>query len=278
MSSTFSKRTFGGLKACIFAVSALVLSANVGAAAPVDVAKTVEMAGVEPNASTIVVRRLSDDQVWVSNAERSSQRFAPASSSKIPHTLIALETGVAAPDTVFAWDGKHRSFDGWNRDHSLSSAFPNSVVWVYQEIARRVGLAGMTEWLGRFGYGTAETGTEDTLTTYWLDGTLQISATEQIAFLERLAERDLPLSDSTYAAADAIMQSDAGDGWTLHSKTGWNFNRAAMDIGWYVGWVRCDAETFVFALNMDMPDRSYLPLRASAARVVLDAVGAFECR
>ncbi|MBY5935257.1 class D beta-lactamase [Tateyamaria omphalii] len=278
MSSTLSKQMFGGLKACLFAMSGLVLSVSGAVAGPIDVSQAVEAAGVDPETSTIVVQRLSDDQVWVSNADRSAQRFAPASTSKVPHTLIALETGVAAPETMFDWDGQHRVFDGWNRDHTLTSAFRSSVVWVYQEIAQRVGLAGMTEWLGRFDYGNAETGTEATLTTYWLDDTLQITALEQIAFLERLAERDLPLSDATYAAADTIMQSDAGDGWTMYSKTGWRFSRTDMDVGWYVGWVRCSADTYVFALNLDMPDRSYLELRKPTSRAVLDAVGAFECQ
>ncbi|WP_227272641.1 penicillin-binding transpeptidase domain-containing protein [Roseobacter weihaiensis] len=278
MSSTLSKRTFGGLKACLFAMSGLVLSASVAVANPVDVSRAVEAAGVDVGTSTIVVRRLSDGQVWISNAERSTERFAPASSSKIPHTLIALETGMAGPDTLFEWDGENRVFDGWNRDHTLTSAFRSSVVWVYQEVARRVGLTGMTEWLNRFGYGNADTGTEDTLTSYWLDDTLQITALEQTAFLERLAQRELPLSEATYAAADTIMQSDAGDVWTMYSKTGWRFSRTDMDVGWYVGWVRCRDDTYVFALNMDMPDQSYLALRQSTSRAVLDAVGAFDCQ
>lgn len=278
MSSTLSKPTFGGLKPRLFAMSGLVFSASVAVANPVDVSGAVEKAGVDVDVSTIVVRRLSDSQVWVSNADRSTQRFAPASSSKIPHTMIALETGVAEPDTLFEWDGKKRVFDGWNRDHTLTSAFRSSVVWVYQEIAPRVGLVGMTDWLNRFEYGNANTGTEDTLTTYWLDDTLQINALEQTAFLERLARRDLPLSEATYAAADAIMQSDAGDGWTMFSKTGWRYSKADMDVGWYVGWVRCSNDTYVFALNMDMPDQSYLKLRRSTSHAVLDAVGAFDCQ
>ncbi|MEJ6395982.1 penicillin-binding transpeptidase domain-containing protein [Gymnodinialimonas sp. 2305UL16-5] len=278
MSSTLSKRTFGGAKAFVFAMSSLVFSASVAFADPIDVSQVVEAAGVDVGASTIVVRRLSDDQLWVSNSQRSTERFAPASSSKVPHTLIALETGVAEPNTVFEWDGEDRAFDSWNQDHTLTSAFGGSVVWVYQEIARRVGLAGMTEWLNRFEYGNANTGTEDTLTTYWLDDTLQISAVEQTAFLERLARRELPLSEATYAAAAAIMQSDEGDGWTMYSKTGWRFSRTDMDVGWYVGWVRCADDAYVFALNMDMPDQSFLPLRQSTSMAVLDAVGAFDCQ
>ncbi|WP_189799434.1 class D beta-lactamase [Tateyamaria sp. syn59] len=262
----------------LFALFGLALSASDALADPIDISHAVEAAGIEVAASTIVVRRVPDNQIWISNTDRSSQRFSPASTSKIPHTLIALEAGVAQPDTVFEWDGKQRAFDSWNRDHSLSSAFPNSVVWVYQEIARRVDLAGMTEWLARFEYGNAETGTEETLTTYWLDDTLQISAREQTKFLERLAVRDLPLSDATYIAAEAIMQSDAGDGWTMYSKTGWRFRRFAMDIGWHVGWLRCNAETYLFAFNLDMPDRSHVPLRRQATFAVLEAVGAFDCR
>ncbi|MCB4379925.1 class D beta-lactamase [Synechococcus sp. MU1644] len=281
MSSNLPNRTGWSLKASVLAIASLILTvsdATGGATDPIDISQIVQDNGVEAAASTVMVQRLSDGQVWVSNAERSEERFSPASSSKIPHTLIALETGVAAPDTVFKWDGKSRWVDAWNRDQTLTSAFQVSAVWVYQDIVQRVGAAGMAEWLDRFDYGNANIGTEATLTTYWLQDILLVSAVEQVNFLHRLVERDLSLSDTTYAAADAIMQTDAGDGWTMYSKTGWRHGADIMDIGWYAGWGRCGSDTYVFALNMDMPDASFRQLRITTSTAVLEAIGAFDCQ
>ncbi|GGX40588.1 hypothetical protein GCM10007385_04990 [Tateyamaria omphalii] len=281
MSSTLTNRKGGRPMARILTIFTFFLtlsSAATATEAPINISQVIVDEGVDTQASTVMVQRLSDGQLWVSNAERSKERFSPASSSKIPHTLIAIETGVATPDATFKWDGKLRWVEAWNRDHSLKSAFQVSAVWVYQEIARRAGSATMRDWLQRFNYGDANVGTEATLTTYWLDGTLRISATEQIAFLRQLAERDLPLSDTTYAAADEIMQADSGDGWTMYSKTGWFSDRGAMDIGWYVGWVRCSSDTYVFAMNMDMPNSSFRNLRISTAKAALNDIGAFDCQ
>src|SRR5688500_68250 len=67
-------------------------------------------------------------------------RYTPFSTFKIPNTLAGLATGVI-PDATFTlrWDGVERRIPDWNRDHDLASAMKHSVVWYYQEVARRIG-------------------------------------------------------------------------------------------------------------------------------------------
>jgi len=243
----------------------------------IDVGHLVELAGGQVESVAFVVVRQSDGQIWTSNPERTRQRFSPASTSKIPHTLIALEHGIAMPETIFTWDGVPRSVRAWNQDHTLATAFQKSVVWVYQEIAQRAGQRTMSEALADFGYGNLDIGSADALTTYWLDDTLQISAAEQVAFLSRITRERLPLSPGTYAASKDIMISETGDNWVMRSKTGWRYSDSEMDIGWFVGWLECASETYVFALNMDMPDTRYLSKRKVIAYSVLEDIGAFRC-
>ncbi len=247
------------------------------AADTIDIGHVVQNTGLQTEQVAVVVKRQSDGQIWISNRHRAQQRFSPASTSKIPHTLIALETGLATPTSVFRWDGSVRSSRAWNQDHTLASAFRNSVVWVFQEIARTAGTRTMAEGLASFGYGNADVGSIDQLTTYWLDDTLNISAVEQIEFLSRLARRQLPLSEATYAAARDIMVSDRKANWVMRSKTGWRYSKESMDIGWFVGWLECPDEVYVFALNMDMPDTRYLSKRKDIAYSVLGHIGAFDC-
>lgn len=255
---------------------AIALSSPLAADA-VDVELNVTAGGGEIESTTIVIKRLSDGQLWVANPVRAQQQFSPASTSKIPHSLIALENGLATPETVFQWDSVSRSNRAWNQDHSLESAFQYSVVWVYQEIARAGGQAVMAHGLKSFQYGNADVGTIDQLTTYWLDGTLSISAQEQVAFLSKLALERLPLSKTTYAAARSIMVSDFHPDWTMRSKTGWWYSKTDMDIGWFVGWLECASDNYVFALNMDMPDTTYLSKRKAVTYRVLQDIGAFDC-
>ena len=236
--------------------------------------------GISPASSALVIYRLEDEKVWASGGARIRERFTPASTSKIPHTLLALETGaVTGPGEQFEWDGQKRFLDSWNEDQDFASAFRRSTVWIYQIVVPRIGAARLTEGLTAFGYGNAEIGGPESITRYWLEGPLAISATEQVEFLARLAHRTLPLSARTYEIAVPIMELDRGDGWTLYGKTGWKSVEGQTDIGWFVGWVEQSAGdapgTYAFALNMDMPGgMQEAPKRRAAVERALREIGA----
>ncbi|MEM9585446.1 MAG: penicillin-binding transpeptidase domain-containing protein [Pseudomonadota bacterium] len=268
---TFSLKVLCGIGLAVIALT------SKAAADATDIGPSVAAAGGIVESTTIAVKRLSDGQLWIANPDRAELKVSPASTSKIPHSLIALENRLVTPETILQWDGIPRSNRAWNQNHTLQSAFQNSVVWVYQEIARTAGQTVMSDGLKRLDYGNATVGTIDQLTTYWLDDTLSISALEQIEFLTKLALERLPLSKATYATARDIMISDAGADWTMRSKTGWRYNKTDMDIGWFVGWLECGHETHVFALNMDMPDTRSLSKRKSVTYQVLQEIGAFDC-
>jgi beta-lactamase class D len=91
---------------------------------------------------------------YVHNHEWAEERFIPASTFKILHSLIALEAGVIADtSTTLPWDGEQREIRSWNRDHSMAIAFRNSVVWYYRETARRIGEHRMREYVTCTRYG-----------------------------------------------------------------------------------------------------------------------------
>ena len=265
----------------IFAAIAVVVAHSVWPAladtpATTDLSDVLVRQGVDPARAALLVVRLDDGAQWAAGGRRIDTRFPPASTSKIPHTLIALETGIAdGADTMFPWDGVERWSKAWNQDQTMTTAFRRSAVWVYQQIATRAGRDTMAGWLARFDYGNGDVGGPDDLTRYWLVGPLEISAREQTAFLARLATRRLPLSQRTYAIADQIMRADGGDGWSLYAKTGWRHDGVTTDIGWYVGWLVARGRTYCFAFNMDMPtpeqDRAK---RTAVVRTALTAIGA----
>ena len=77
---------------------------------------------------TFVGYKTDDYLIIASDTERSGQAFLPASTFKIPNSLIALETGVVTdPDKdVFKWDGVKRDIEAWNHDHTMRSAIAAS--------------------------------------------------------------------------------------------------------------------------------------------------------
>ncbi len=94
-------------------------------------------------------------EVYYSNDFRwANKGHLPASTFKIAHSIIALESGVVADDRiVFKWDGKKRSIKNWEQDLILRDAFHVSCVPCYQEVARKIGEKRMNEYLAKFNYG-----------------------------------------------------------------------------------------------------------------------------
>lgn len=120
------------------------------------------------------------------------ESFIPASTFKIPNTLIFLEEGLIKDEfEVIKWDGKEREYAFWNKDQTLKSAFQYSCVWCYQRYARQVGDEKYHEYLRKFDYGNFLTGNDITL--FWLDGELRLSVKDQITFLRKVYTEELPI-------------------------------------------------------------------------------------
>lgn len=214
----------------------------------------------------------------VVNAARAHERFLPASTFKIPNTLIALDSGEAIDDRhPYLWDGQRRWVDDWNQDQTLTSAFRASAVWVYQDIARHVGAARMQHYLQAFRYGN--TRISPRIDSFWLSGDLRISAVEQVDFLRRLHEGRLPIAARTLELGQRVMLREQGPAWRLYAKTGWA-NDAKPAVGWYVGWLErntgASTQTVTFALNLEMRRDSLFSQREAIAKAGLQALGLMD--
>lgn len=225
---------------------------------------------------TIVVvdERLDRRASWVHAPERARQRFSPASTFKIPHTLFALDAGVLRDEFQrFVWDGTEHSFAGHNRDQDLRSAMRVSAVWVYRQFAQAIGEERAQAYLESIGYGNADSSTARG--DYWLaDGPLAISAYEQIEFLERLYRNELPFQIEHQRLVKDVIIVEAGRDWILRAKTGWEGT-----MGWWVGWVEWPDGPVFFALNIDTPNRmADLAKREQITRAVLQSIDALPAR
>lgn len=193
------------------------------------------------------------------NPLRGATRFPPCSTFKIPNSLIALELGVLADaDHVIPWDPeqdpKQDWWSGpilgeWPRDHDLLSAMTNSVVWYFQEVARRIRTARMKKHLGLINYGNQDI--SGGIDQFWLSSTLQIAAAEQVEFLRRLKDRRMGYSERSTAIVEGIIEREKGDGYVFRGKTGGGKLDSGRRIGWLVGWVERGDRTFTFALNLE---------------------------
>ncbi|WP_152401725.1 class D beta-lactamase [Paenibacillus cellulositrophicus] len=197
---------------------------------------------------TTVIKNLRTNQVHIYNMDRSRKRFTPESSFKVPNALIGLdEHAVADEYEVKRWDGVIRSFDEWNRDHTLASAMRHSAIWYYQEMARDIGTTAMQQNLDRIHYGNQDI--SGGIDQFWLNSSLKISAREQAQFIEELVEETLPFQEQTMKTVKRIMIDNEQDAYTIHGKTGSRLSD--MGLGWYIGYVETRQGDWVFATNVD---------------------------
>jgi beta-lactamase class D len=225
-------------------------------------------------AGTFAVLDVAGNRIVVSDRERAEQGFLPASTFKIPNSLIALETGIVADadSTMFPWDKVVRDFDAWNRDHTLRSAFNASAVPVYQDIARKIGSERMQEYVDKFNYGNRDIG--GAIDTFWLDGKLRISAMQQIAFLQKLQRDELPVSARNQEIVRDIMYVEPTEFGTIRGKTGavgiGVAPGAKATLGWLVGWLEHGPkQPYVFAMNIDVREPKQLALRLPITKALL---------
>jgi beta-lactamase class D len=208
---------------------------------------------------TIVISSRDGRKTYTHNDERARTRFVPASTFKIPNTLIALEEAAVANErTTLKWDGKDKGLPAWNKNQSIETAFPSSCVWFYQEVAKRIGRDTYVSYLEKLKYGNEQVGPE--LTTFWLEGDLKISATEQIAFLKRLWAKSFSCKHSSYELLRKLMVVEQTPAYTIRAKTGWA-QRTVPQVGWFVGYVEAGETVWFFATNIEMMKPEDGPLR-----------------
>lgn len=214
-----------------------------------------------------------DAQTYIGHDEaRAEQRFVPASTFKIPNSLIGLAVGaVKSVDEVLPYRGPPPPFiEAWKKDMGLRDAIKLSNVPIYQELARRIGLERMRENVARLDYGNNDIGAS--VDTFWLTGPLKISAIEQSRFLAKLARDALPFPQHVLQSVRDIVLADQGANWKLYGKTGWE-NAPGPGIGWWVGWVEKDGHVYAFALNMDMRAQTDANKRVELGKASLKVLG-----
>lgn len=188
------------------------------------------------------------DKYYYYDSSRCFTRFTPASTFKIPNSIIGLETGVIADENfIIPWDGS-KSRETCDKDLTLKDAIRFSCVWYYKELARRVGADKMQEMLNAFKYGNMDISSG--VDKFWLEGSLKISQTEQIEFLKKLYKYELPVSKRSVDILKNIIMLDSTADHILRGKTGWGFE-GNKNIGWLVGWIEKSDNIYFYAINIE---------------------------
>lgn len=241
-----------------------------------DICKTTKPINTEPYAAEIGTRKvtflavdLKSNTCWAVNESGLRQRHSPYSSFKIPHALIALETGaVKSIDELIEWDQEKypaKAFwpETWKKSQTLASAFKHSAVWYYKALVPRIKSAEYKKWLAKFQYGnqTFTPGSDE----FWLNNELKISPAEQVEFIACLLKTHCGVKAGNFAAFESAALQETKNGLSLYAKTGAgsidpNNNDGAFD-GWYVGYIKDTNGKPVAAFALYMEAESFAALK-----------------
>jgi D-alanyl-D-alanine dipeptidase len=117
----------------------------------------------------IYIYDLRKNRYTIYDRKRMDTAFSPASTSKIVHSLIFLDTGAVKDENeVLKWDGVKRSHEPANQDHTLRSAYKVSALWFFHDVSKRLTRQTMQRYYDGANY--ANRSTEGYGDTYWVKG------------------------------------------------------------------------------------------------------------
>ena len=193
-----------------------------------------------------------------------AERLPPCSTFKVVSSLMLIEHGLATPTKPrLKWDGRKRSIHTWNRDHDLNSAFAHSVLWFYQRLVPRMGRETIQHSLNSLPYGNRQTG--DSLSTFWIDGSLRISPLEQldlmddqylVEFLERLLKTPETLLKRPKFLNDAALDSSQAALEVVKKESIRLYDLSLEVIAQGLGWTK---DQLLHPSSLDSPGRVQPP-------------------
>ena len=131
-------------------------------------------------------------------------------------------------------------------------------------------------YVNKFNYGnmdlSGDKGKNNGLTNSWLSSSLEISSLEQVAFLEKLLNDELPVNKNAHSMTKNILfVEDLNHGWKLYGKTGsgvlLNHDRTektGIQHGWFIGWIERGGRKIIFSNHItdDKKEDTFASMRA----------------
>lgn len=186
---------------------------------------------------------------------RIDERVSPCSSFKIVLSLMGFDAGVLHDENSPVWDfceGYDDFLSSWKVSHSPKSWMQHSCVWYSKLLSMELGQEKMQRYLDAFDYGNKDMSggivPPGKIDPPWINSSIKISPREQVAFIQKLVRRELPISESALESTRAIVfKEESPEGWRLYGKLGYSSTDVPEEFSWFVGWLEKEEQHFPFA-------------------------------
>jgi len=214
------------------------------------------------NAQTIdciIVKK--GEQLLIKEGENCNTAYSPNSTFKIPLAVMGFESSVLKTAHNPVWKPQKpvtylKQYH--NHEQSPSSWMRFSVVWYSQILTQKLGMKTFQNYVNKFNYGnknlSGDEGKNNGLTDSWISSSLTITPFEQIAFIEKLAKNELPVSqkaqEKTKDLTKLVEESLHTNGWSLYGKTGAaDFDKTNKKEGYFIGFAKKNEDIISFVMH-----------------------------
>jgi len=199
------------------------------------------------------------------NEKRANEALSPFSTFKVVNSLIALDLGLikdASQSLTFnketypvqAWWPHVWKLPSYN----LTTAFKYSMVPIYRQLATNIGEKNMRAYLKKMQYGNQDISSG--LDSFWLNGSMTISAKEQVELLSKIYHNQMDFTDQALSTLKEVMLIETNPNYRIYAKTGAGKVEDGSMLGWYIGFVENATGVHFFALNFNSP--TYAAMKA----------------
>jgi beta-lactamase class D len=204
------------------------------------------------------------------NKNRANAKLSPFSTFKVANSLIALDSGIIKnTKQQLTFDKANYPVQAWwppvwkLPHYDLTTAFKYSMVAIYRQLAKDIGEKKMQTYLNKMNYGNEDISSG--LDNFWLNGSMKISAIEQVYVLQKIYHNQFDFSEQAINALKDVMLVESKENYRLFAKTGAGKTDKSTMLGWYIGFVENSAGVHFFAFNFDSPN--YAEMKANRIKV-----------
>ena len=131
----------------------------------------------------------------------------------------------------------------------MDSAFKQTSVPYFMEVARRIGKDTMQQWLDSLQYGSKQMGTA--VDSFWLNNTLTVRPDEQLGLVKKLYFGQLPFQKRSQEMVKMLMLQTANANYKMSYKTGLNYKQNGNAVVWIIGWIEENKHPYFFVLQTE---------------------------
>lgn len=202
------------------------------------------------------------DEIMLELGPHLDERVSPCSTFKITLSLMGYDAGVLKDEKSPIWDfqeGYDDFLELWKAPQTPQSWMQYSCVWYSKLLALQLGSEKIQSYLAQFEYGNQDMSgglpQPGSTNPAWISSSLKISPKEQVAFIQKMIQGELPISSNTIEMTKVlIFKEELPEGWKLYGKTGLGtiFGQDGLNlkVRWFVGWLENDRAFFPFAYQM----------------------------